>query len=60
MIDVRPLQRALGVNADGMPGRVTFTALFRKCGASLDRAQELGLSESWAVEPSRTEHIEGV
>jgi len=44
MIDVRPLQRALGVNADGAPGRVTWTALFHKCGAKIDRAEELALA----------------
>jgi putative chitinase len=44
MIDVKPLQRALGVNSDGAPGRVTWTALFVKCGAKIDRAEELALA----------------
>jgi putative chitinase len=44
MIDWQPMQRALGVNPDNDPGRLTFTALFRRLGASQDRAEELGLS----------------
>lgn len=44
MIDIRPLQRALGVNADGIPGPATFTALFVKSGASVERAEELAVS----------------
>jgi putative chitinase len=43
-MDVKALQRALGVNADGIPGRVTYTALFVKLGASVDRAEELALA----------------
>lgn len=43
-MDVRPLQRAIGVNADGQFGRVSFTALFAKLGASIERAEELALS----------------
>lgn len=43
-MDVRKLQAALGVPVDGMVGRGTFTALFQKCGATTDRAQELALS----------------
>lgn len=41
---IKALQAALGVNADGKPGRVTWTALFVKCGASLATAEELALS----------------
>ena len=44
MIDALSLQRSLGVTADGVIGRVTFTALFRKLGATTDRAEELALS----------------
>lgn len=44
MIDARKLQQALGVAADGIAGLGTYTALFRKCGASLDRAQELAIA----------------
>lgn len=43
-IDIQRLQIAVGVNADGIAGRGTFTALFRKLGATLDRAQELALA----------------
>jgi len=43
MIDVRNLQTVLGVPADGIPGPATYTALFRKCGATLDRAQEMAI-----------------
>lgn len=41
---VKDLQRALGVNADGVVGRVTFTALFAKLGASIERSEELALA----------------
>lgn len=44
MIDVRKLQSTLGVVADNKPGPATYTALFRKCGASLDRAQEIAIA----------------
>lgn len=44
MIDVRRLQAAVGAKVDGDAGIGTFTALFQKCGATIDRAQELGLS----------------
>jgi putative chitinase len=44
MIDIRRLQAAVGATVDGIPGRGTFTALFRKLGATLDRAQELALA----------------
>lgn len=43
-MDVRKLQAALGVTVDGIAGIGTFTALFQKCGATIDRAQELGLA----------------
>ncbi len=43
-MDVRKLQTTLGVTADGIAGIGTFTALFQKCGATIDRAQELGLA----------------
>lgn len=38
------LQIALGVTADGIIGRGTLTAVFRKLGASQSRAEELGLA----------------
>ncbi len=41
---VRKLQAALGVSVDGIAGRGTFTALFRKLGASQERAEEMALS----------------
>lgn len=43
-MDVKALQRALGVNSDGQAGRVTYTALFVKLGASIERAEELALA----------------
>ncbi len=43
-MDLKPLQAALGVNADGIFGPVSFTALFVKCGASIEIAEELALS----------------
>lgn len=36
------LQKALGVTADGIVGKVTLTELFKKCGAKADRAKLLG------------------
>lgn len=44
MMDVRPLQTTLGVTADNKPGPATYTALFRKCGATIDRAQEMAIA----------------
>lgn len=44
MIDIKKLQRAVGATPDGIAGIGTFTSLFQKCGATIDRAQELGLS----------------
>lgn len=43
-MDIKKLQSALGVAADGIAGRNTFTALFRKLGASQERAEELAIS----------------
>ena len=43
-MNVKKLQATLGVPADGIAGRNTFTALFRKLGASQERAEELALS----------------
>lgn len=42
-MDVRKLQTTLGVTADNIPGIGTYTALFRKCGASADRAPDLAV-----------------
>lgn len=44
MIDAKKLQAALGVTADGIIGRQVYTAMFQKCGATIDRAQELAIS----------------
>ncbi|KQM18373.1 glycoside hydrolase family 19 protein [Novosphingobium sp. Leaf2] len=41
MIDTRKLQTTLGVKADGQFGPLSFAALFRKMGASTDRAEGL-------------------
>lgn len=50
-MDVRKLQTVLGVTADGIAGRGTYTALFQKCGATIDRAQELAISaDRWFLE----------
>ncbi len=43
-MDVRKLQATLGVKVDGQAGRGTFTELFQKCGATIDRAQELAIA----------------
>ena len=43
-MNIKKLQESLGVTADGIAGRGTFTALFRKLGASQERAEELALS----------------
>ena len=43
-MNIKGLQQSLGVTADGIAGRGTFTALFRKLGASQERAEELALS----------------
>ena len=42
-MDVIKLQTTLGVDPDNKPGKATFTALFRKCGAPADRAVELAI-----------------
>jgi putative chitinase len=41
VIDVRKLQATLGVKVDGAFGPLSFAALFRKLGASADRADDL-------------------
>lgn len=43
-MNVKKLQTALGVTADGIAGIGTFTALFRKLGATADRAQSLAIA----------------
>lgn len=40
---IKRLQERLGVTADGIMGRGTWTALFRKLGAGEERARELAL-----------------
>lgn len=42
-MDIRKLQTSLGVAADNIAGPATYTALFRKCGATVDRAQEMAI-----------------
>ena len=42
--DIAKLQKAVGVHEDGIIGRGTLTAVFRKLGASQSRAEELGLA----------------
>jgi len=44
MIDAKKLQGAVGAVPDGIIGRGTCTALFRKCGATADMAQELAIA----------------
>lgn len=41
---IKALQTALGITADGVAGLQTWTTLFRKCGATIDRAQELAIA----------------
>ena len=41
---IKKLQKAVGVHDDGIIGRGTLTAVFRKLGASQSRAEELGLA----------------
>jgi len=43
-MNIKGLQKALDVTADGIPGPATYTALFRKCGATIDRAQEMAIA----------------
>ena len=43
-MNFKNLQRKLGVTDDGVIGRGTLTAVFRKLGASQARAEELGLA----------------
>lgn len=42
-IDIRKLQASVGAGQDGIAGIGTFTALFRKCGATADRAADLAV-----------------
>lgn len=41
---IKKLQKAVGVHDDGIIGRGTLTAVFKKLGASQSRAEELGLA----------------
>lgn len=43
-VGIREMQRRVGVNADGIAGPVTYTALFVKMGASSERAEDLALA----------------
>ncbi|MCJ0828845.1 glycoside hydrolase [Acinetobacter sp. NIPH1876] len=53
-MSIAKLQKALGVNDDGIVGRGTLTALFKKLGASQARAEELALAANVHM---RTYHI---
>lgn len=46
MLDVKRMQRLVGVTADGIDGPATYAALFRKLGAPAANAAPLGLSAS--------------
>lgn len=43
MIDPSQLQAAVGAPVDGIAGPQTYTQMFRKCGATIDMARELGI-----------------
>lgn len=43
-IDVKKLQNSVGADVDGIVGRGTLSAMFRKCGAGQAIADELGLA----------------
>lgn len=43
-MQIKKLQKAVGVADDGIIGRGTLSAVFRKLGASQSRAEELGLA----------------
>ena len=43
-MNIKKLQKSVGVHDDGIIGRGTLTAVFRKLGASQVRAEELGLA----------------
>ena len=44
LAQIKKLQKAVGVHDDGIIGRGTLTAVFRKLGASQSRAEELALA----------------
>lgn len=44
IVQIKKLQKAVGVQDDGIIGRGTLTAVFKKMGASQSRAEELGLA----------------
>lgn len=43
-MNIKKLQKAVGVHEDGIIGRGTLTAVFRKLGANQSRAEELALA----------------
>ena len=43
-MQIKKLQKSVGVHDDGIIGRGTLTAVFQKLGASQSRAEELGLA----------------
>lgn len=44
LTQIKKLQKTIGVHDDGIIGRGTLTAVFKKLGASQSRAEELGLA----------------
>lgn len=44
LAQIKKLQKSVGVHGDGIIGRGTLTAVFKKLGASQSRAEELGLA----------------
>jgi putative chitinase len=44
LAQIKKLQKSVGVHDDGIIGRGTLTAVFKKLGASQSRAEELGLA----------------
>ena len=44
MLDIRELQKSVGVQVDGIAGVNTFSALFQRCGGSLDISRELAIA----------------
>lgn len=44
MLDIRELQKAVGVQVDGIAGPNTFSALFQRCGGGLEISRELAIA----------------
>jgi len=57
-MDIKHLQTALGVTADGIPGVGTYSALFARFGAKPQPARELGIAATrWFAEFAMNEAI---